>query len=337
MKKLATNRRGIAAAQPFKSTTPISISRERRMNRHTRRVIFSMATVILGVLALAGPVLAGPGPAARAYSFINIDFPGAAGTEVLGFTPQTLVGDYADAEGNTHGWLLPALGGTFEQFDAPGAWSTSLSAITHTGVFGGVYRDDPEHPLRRHGFIVVNDVLTTIDYPGSTRTSIVQMNDRGQAVGIGRIPSEGATTPYGFVWKDGVFTDVSFPGAFGTGLDGINEQGDVCGFTVDEAGGLTHAMMRINGVFSHVEPPGALDSIALSVNDRGQVAGWYDDAQGITHGFIYYRGVFTTIDPPGSQASEITTINDNGVIVGDYIGADGVDHGFIGTTATTAN
>ena len=79
---------------------------------------------------------------------------------------------------------------------------------------------------------------------------LVQMNDRGQAVGIGRIPSEGATTPYGFLWKDGVFTHVSFPGACGTGLDGINEQGDVCGFTTDEAGGLTHAMMRVHGVFS---------------------------------------------------------------------------------------
>ena len=93
-----------------------------------------------------------------------------------------------------------------------------------------------------------------IDYPGSTRTTIVHMNDRGQAVGIGRIPSEEPTTPHGFIWQDGVFNEVSFPGAFGTGLDGINEQGDVCGFTTDEAGGLTHAMMRVNGSFSHIEP-----------------------------------------------------------------------------------
>src|SRR5262249_41230855 len=156
-----------------------------------------------------------------------------------------------------------------------------------------VYRDDLQNPARRHGFIVVGNVLTTIDYPGSTRTTVVQMNDRGLAVGFGRIPSEGATTPYGFLWKNGVFTDVSFPGACGTGLDGINEQGDVCGFTVDEAGGLTHAMMRVNGVFSHIEPPGAIDSLALFINDRGQAAGWYDDALGNTHGFIYAGGVFT--------------------------------------------
>jgi probable HAF family extracellular repeat protein len=334
MKALATNRRGIVAAQPFKSTTPISIYRERRipMKRHTRRIILSLAAV-----GLAGLALAAPRPATAQYAFTTLDFPGATGTEVLGFTPRIAVGDFIDAEGNNHGWLLPATSGTFQQFDVPGAWFTSVYGVNHRGDFGGVYRDDPGHPARRHGFIVVNDVLTTIDYPGSTRTSLVQMNDRGQAVGIGRIPSEGATTPYGFIWQDGVFTDVSFPGAFGTGLDGINEQGDVSGFTTDEAGGLSHAMMRVNGVFSHIEPPGALDSIALSINARGQVAGWYDDAQGITHGFLYQGGVFTTIDPPDSQASEITTIDNNGTIVGDYIGADGIDHGFIGTPGTTGN
>ena len=151
------------------------------MNRHTRRVAISMAAVVL-----AGLGLAAPRPAGAQYAFSSVDFPGATLTDVLGFTPQTMVGQFFDADGNTHGWLFPAKSGQFEQFDVPGAWSTSLSAINHTGDFGGVYRDDPAHPLRRHGFLVVQDVLTIIDYPGSTRTSIVQMNNRGQAVGIGR-------------------------------------------------------------------------------------------------------------------------------------------------------
>jgi probable HAF family extracellular repeat protein len=335
MKKLQTNEPCTAAGQPFKTTTPtpkafgaIGIHQERRipMNRHTRRILLSLAAVVLAGLAMAAPR-----PAIAQYVFTTLDFPGAAGTEILGFSTRTMVGDFVDAAGNNHGWLLPVQSGNFLQYDVPGAWFTSLSAINHLGQFGGVFRDDPAHPARRHGFIVVNGVLTTIDYPGSTRTSIVQMNDLGQAVGIGRIPSEGPTTPHGFIWQGGVFNEVSFPGAFGTGLDGINEQGDVSGFTTDEAGGLTHAMMRVNGVFSHIEPPGAIDSIALSINDRGQVAGWYDDAQGNTHGFIYYEGVFATIDPPGALASEITSIDNAGIIVGDYIGADGVDHGFIGT------
>src|SRR2546425_2504132 len=318
----------MGADQPFKHPTPICIYEERRipMYRLTPRILLSRAAVVLAGLAMAAPR-----PATAQYAFTIVDFPGAASTDVLGFAGNTMVGDFNDAEGNTHGWLFSANSGEFQQFDVPGAWFTVVSAINLRGQFGGVYRDDPQHPARRRGFVVMNGVLTTIDYPGSTRTTIVHMNDRGQAVGIGRIPSEGATTPHGFIWQDGVINDVSFPGAFGTGLDGINELGDVCGFTTDEAGGLTHAMMRVNGVFSHIEPPRSIDSLALSINDRGQVAGWYDDAQGNTHGFIYYQGVFTTIDRPGSLASEVTSIDNDNVIVGDYIGADGVDHGFIGT------
>ena len=334
MKKVAINQHGIGAAQHFEPMTPGSTYRQRRspMNRHNRRVMISVAAAVLAGLALAEPVLAGPGPKTTHYTFTSVDFPGSVYTDLLGFTPETMVGQFIDAGGSTHGWLLSPHHGTFQQFDVPGAWSTALSAINHRGVFGGVYRDDPDHPLRRHGFVVVKDDLMTIDYPGSTRTSIVQINNRGQAVGIGRIPSEGPTTPHGFIWKDGVFTEVSFPGAFGTGLDGINERGDVSGFTTDVAGGLTHAMARVNGVFSHVEPPGATDSIALCINDRGQVGGWYNDAQGNTHGFIYYRGVFSTIDVPGSLGSEVTSIQNDGLITGDYVSADGVEHGFIGTT-----
>src|SRR5690349_7754606 len=116
MKQLATNRNGIGAARHFKSMTPISSYRQRRspMNRHNRGVILSVAAVVLAGLGLAGPVLAGP-PATAQYAFTTVDFPGATGTEVLGLAAQTMVGDFADADGNTHGWLLSALGGTFQQ------------------------------------------------------------------------------------------------------------------------------------------------------------------------------------------------------------------------------
>src|SRR5258708_7915527 len=263
MKELQTNDRGIAAGQPFKPTPPIGIYQERRipMNRHTRRIILSLAAVVLAGLAMAAPR-----PATAQYAFTTIDFPGAAGTEILGFSTRTMVGDFVDAEGNNHGWLLSAQGGNFLQYDVSGAWFTSLSAINHLGQKGGVYRDDPAHPARRHGFIMVNDVLTTIDYPGSTRTSIVQMNDRGQAGGIGRIPSEGPTTPHGFIWQGGVFNEVSFPGAFGTGLDGINEQGDVCGVTTDEAARLDQSMIRAKTVFTQLHPPAAIASLALPLH-----------------------------------------------------------------------
>src|SRR5262245_22826391 len=132
MKTLATNRRGLGAAQPFKSTTPISGYRERRipMNRHTRRIILSLAALVLAGLALAAPR-----PATAQYAFTTIDVPGAASTDLLGFTPQTMVGDFADSEGNMHGWLLSGTSREVRQFDAPGAWFTSVSAINRRGHF----------------------------------------------------------------------------------------------------------------------------------------------------------------------------------------------------------
>jgi len=163
MNTLATSRRGIGAAQPFKPTTPIGIYQERRipMNRHTRRIILSMAAVVLAGLAMAAPR-----PAVAQYAFTTIDFPGAASTDLLGFTTRTMVGDFTDAEGNTHGWLLSAHHGTFRQFDVPGAWFTSLSAINHSGHFGGVYRDDPAHPrVGGHGHASLRAATDTFLQP----------------------------------------------------------------------------------------------------------------------------------------------------------------------------
>src|ERR1041385_6711858 len=171
-----------------------------------QRIITRLALMVLVLLVSRAAV--------AQYTFTTLDFPGAVNTDLLGFSGNTVVGDFSYADGNTHGWLNTK--GVFAQYDVPGAWFTSLSAINHRGDFGGVYRDDLLNPARRHGFVVMKGVLTTIDYPGSTRTTIVHINDRGQAVGIARIPTAAPNTAHGFIWQDGIFTPVSFPGAFGT-------------------------------------------------------------------------------------------------------------------------
>src|SRR4051795_3470293 len=158
MKQSTISGRGIAAAQYLTPIAEISTYQQRNnpMNQHNRRIIPALAAVLLAGLAMAAPQ-----PAAAQYSFTPIDFPGSTSTDVLGFTPRTLVGDFTDADGNMHGWLLSTPSGNFRQYDVPGAWFTTLSAISHRGQFGGIYRDDPAHPARRHGFIVAQDVLTT--------------------------------------------------------------------------------------------------------------------------------------------------------------------------------
>src|SRR5437868_3655735 len=100
MKQLAKNCNGVGAAQLVKAINPNLINQEKC------RGILSMTAVALLGLALAGPVLAAPQSATRNYTFTILDFPGSTGTEVLRFNSQTLVGDFADTDGNTHGWLL---------------------------------------------------------------------------------------------------------------------------------------------------------------------------------------------------------------------------------------
>src|SRR5690349_4593440 len=119
MKELATDRNGIAAAQDFKPMTPIRIYRKRTspMNLHNRRVIMSVAAGVMAVMAMASPVLAGPRPVTPHYAFTTVDFPGSIYTDLLGFTTQTMVGQFIDVGGNNHGWLLSGPDGTFQEFD----------------------------------------------------------------------------------------------------------------------------------------------------------------------------------------------------------------------------
>src|SRR5260370_12428020 len=100
------------------------------MNGHNRHFILSIAVVVLAGLAMAAPR-----PATAQYAFTIVDVPGAASTDLVGFAGNTMVGDFNDAEGNTHGWLFSATSGQFQQFDVPGAWVTRLSSLNHLGQF----------------------------------------------------------------------------------------------------------------------------------------------------------------------------------------------------------
>src|SRR5262252_8812711 len=67
--------------------------------------------------------------------------------DAVGFTegrginnPRTVVGDYATSDGNTHGFFLS--GGTFTEYDVPGALSTVVLGINDAADFVGGFSDD---------------------------------------------------------------------------------------------------------------------------------------------------------------------------------------------------
>src|SRR6201987_2863117 len=62
-------------------------------------------------------------------------------TEARGINkPGTVCGDYATSDGNNHGFLLS--GGTFTEYDVPGALSTSVPGINDFANFAGGFSDD---------------------------------------------------------------------------------------------------------------------------------------------------------------------------------------------------
>src|SRR5947209_565384 len=190
---------------------------------------------ILAVLAF-GLSLAGPGMAQAGVT--TIDVPGAVSTAANGNSANTIVGEFDDADGNTHGFVLTHKGLT--QIDVPGAWFTTCHGVNASGDIVGIYRDDPANPLHRHGFILSKGVFTTLDGPGSVRTSAFFINAKGQVVGTYR---DATNTGHGFVWTKGICTTLDVPGAFLTSATGINDTGEVVGVYIDDEDFNTHGFV----------------------------------------------------------------------------------------------
>jgi probable HAF family extracellular repeat protein len=88
------------------------------------------------------------------------------------------VGQYADANGTFHGFLLS--GGSFTTLDAPGSTLTLALGINDAGQIVGEY----EASGRFHGFLLSGGSFTTLDPPGSTFTNALGINNVGQIVGL---------------------------------------------------------------------------------------------------------------------------------------------------------
>jgi len=82
--------------------------------------------------------------------FVSIDVPDAAAdsTAANGVNERgQIVGIYADADGNSHGFLTD--GSTFTTLDCPGGFRTSPWAINAAGQIAGIC----DVPGQRRGFI----------------------------------------------------------------------------------------------------------------------------------------------------------------------------------------
>jgi probable HAF family extracellular repeat protein len=100
--------------------------------------------------------------AAADYRFVRVDFPNSTSSLVNTINARgDMVGNYTDADGNTHGFLLRK--GKFSTIDFPGASFTAARSINARGDVAGRFEDAAGND---HGFLLSNGHFTQIDVPG---------------------------------------------------------------------------------------------------------------------------------------------------------------------------
>src|SRR6478609_2224120 len=122
-------------------------------------------------LLLAIPAVAN----AQQYTFTTIDVPSATRTADNANSTTAVAGEFDDADGNTHGFILHK--DIFTAIDVPGASSTALNGINASGSFTGTYFDAGAG--RNFAFVWRNGVFTTLDPAGSIHSQGGFINAQG--------------------------------------------------------------------------------------------------------------------------------------------------------------
>src|SRR5712692_10250395 len=99
--------------------------------------------------------------------------------DTVGFTegrginnPRTVCGNYATSDGNLHGFFLS--GGTFTEYDVPGAVFTAVLGINNPADFAGTFI--PGSGIQQ-AFVSVGGTLTSFSVPGAIATLAYSIND----------------------------------------------------------------------------------------------------------------------------------------------------------------
>jgi probable HAF family extracellular repeat protein len=274
-------------------------------------------------------VISIPGLANAAFNFTTIDVPGSSKTIANGNSTNKIAGEYDDANGYTHGFILSK--GVYTTIDVPSAASTTVNGISANDQFTGTYNNGTRNYAY---FQSKKGIITTLDplLPAPSKSIESQggfLNAQGNVVGGYR---DDKRVRHAFLWSDGFFTTIDPPNGsptLGPIAFGINDPGQIVGTYVD-VNGNRHGFLLSKGVYTNLDVPGAAFTVAEGINNSGQIVGLYFDTDFNEHGFILSKGVYTTIDVPDSTATAVFSINAKGEIVGSYDDSNGVTHGYVG-------
>src|SRR5438552_4875927 len=193
----------------------------------------------------------------------------------------TVVGDYASPDGNQHGFFLS--GGTFTEYDVPGAPTTDVLGINDPGDFTGTF--DPGTGILQ-AFISVGGTLTSFSVPAATATLAYQINNSQQLVVGYYIDGSGILHGYYRDANGALHFPIDPSGSTTTILFGDNNRNWVVGRYVDISG-VTHGLFFVPpNKFFTFDYPGSTFTSLNGINAQGIICGRYNDASGIAHGFI---------------------------------------------------
>ena len=210
--------------------------------------------------------------------------------DTVGFTEgrginnsRTVCGDYATSDGNLHGFFLS--GGTFTEYDVPGAVFTAVLGINNPADFAGTFIDGSGI---QQAFVSVGGALTLFSVPAAVATLAYDINDSKRLVVGYYIDSAGILHGY---YRDANGT-LHFPidpsGSVATILFGDNDRNWVVGRYAD-ASGATHGLFFTapNNFFTF-DYPGSTFTSLNGINAQGFICGRYGDPSmpGIAHGII---------------------------------------------------
>lgn len=268
-------------------------------------------------------------------TYTQVDYPGAAVTEIVGGPnlQGTSVGAYnLTVGGANHGFARTA-DGAFTPIDVPGASGTTPAFINLEGVIVGSYLDSTG---TSHGFVLNRGKYKTVSYPDALGSGLSSINDLGDISGFycSDIACDASAIFHGFVLsRSGVFTSFDPPGATGSEPSTVSLLGVVVGSydTVEEPTCTTQCLVYVlsHGKYTTLSYPGASFTFAGGANVWNSVTGVYFDSAGNGHGFLESNGAFTSFDYPEASFTEGTGINALDVIVGVFIDSSGNEHGFI--------
>ena len=223
--------------------------------------------------------------------------------DTVGFTEgrginnsRTLAGDYVISDGTLHSFFLS--GGTFTEYDVPGAVQTNLLCINDPGDFTGGF--DPDGSGVFQAFVGRGETITSWSVPGALSTFAYEINNNKKLVVGYYIDAAGILHGYYRDSDGALHFPIDPPGSTATVLFGLNNKNWVVGRYA--SAGVTHGLFFVppNNFFTF-DFPGSTFTSLNGISSQGNICGRYVDAAGIAHGFLArVRGTPPTI-PMGAE------------------------------------